>query len=158
MTEVRWLNDEEQKLWRLLLGAIRKVQNHNDRMLQTGHDLTSSEFAVLVSLSESSEQRMRLRDLCANLEWDRSRTSHQVTRMEKRGLVSKSRCMGDGRGTHISLTDEGRRRLIQAAPCHVELVREVIFDSIPPEFVEPLVACLETINSKVEVDGDSSAS
>lgn len=98
--------------------------------LQAPHSLTSAEFAVLVALSEAPDTMLRLRELCAALRWDRSRTSHQVTRMEKRGLVTKSPCEGDGRGVLVRITEEGMSRLTLAAPDHVESVRAVIFDQI----------------------------
>ena len=63
----RWLNDDEQELWRLMLAASRKISRVIDDTLQAESDLSSSEFAVLVSLSEAEEHALRLRDLCAVL-------------------------------------------------------------------------------------------
>ena len=88
-SQTRWLDDEEQELWRLLLGAVRKINRGMDETLKAGGEVSASEFAVLVALSEAPEQRLRLHELCTQLEWDRSRASHQVTRMEKRGLLYK---------------------------------------------------------------------
>ncbi len=128
-----------------MLAATRKVEHHIDNVLQDCHNLTTSEFAVLVSLSESPEQEIRLRDLCASLDWDRSRTSHQVTRMEKRGLVTKQKCAGDARGIIIELTEEGERRLREAAPSHVESVREVVFDCLDEALKEPVGQFMQNI-------------
>ncbi|WP_342319538.1 MarR family winged helix-turn-helix transcriptional regulator [Corynebacterium mayonis] len=137
-TGPRWLNDEEQALWRALLAASRKVNRVVDETLQRGCALSASEFSVLVALSEAQDHQLRLRDLCANLDWDRSRTSHQVTRMQRRGLVSKCKSPGDARGVLVILTDEGQARLRQAAPDHVESVRRVIFDHLSMEDAEAL--------------------
>ncbi|AKK05590.1 transcriptional regulator [Corynebacterium mustelae] len=145
MTTPRWLTDDEQQFWRLMLAAIRKVEHHIENILQDGAGLTTSEFAVLVCLSESPDKEIRLRDLCADLDWDRSRTSHQVTRMEKRGLVTKQRCIGDARGIIIELTEEGERRIREAAPFHVESVREIVFDSLNNELKEPVAEFLQNI-------------
>ena len=82
MTTPRWLSAEEEKLWRLILTATRKVEHHIDNVLQDGHNLTTSEFAVLVSLSDNPEKEVRLRDLSAALDWDRSRTSHRYSHGE----------------------------------------------------------------------------
>ena len=137
-TEARWLNDEEQALWRLILAGMRKIDRVMDDTLQGGSDLSSSEFAVLVTLSEADDHSLRLRALCGSLDWDRSRTSHQITRMERRGLVTKRRSEGDARGVEVSLTEEGTRRLESAAPDHVESVRRIVFDHMTPEQREPL--------------------
>lgn len=138
MTTPRWLTDEEQQLWRLILAATRKMDRTLDETLQADHELTSSEYSVLVSLSEAGDREMRLRDLCIALEWDRSRTSHQITRMDKKGLVSKVKCEGDARGVIVELTPEGERRLKQAVPAHVETVRRLVFDPMGPEQADVL--------------------
>lgn len=127
--EPRWLSDEEQRLWRGLVDATLKVSREIDEELRTDFDLTSAEYAVLVQLSEAEDQCMRLRDLCAQLNWDRSRGSHQVTRMEKRGLVAKGTCPEDARGVTVALTAEGLKRLEDAVPNHVETVRRLVFES-----------------------------
>ena len=124
-TEPRWLNAEEQDLWRDILGTIRKINRGMDEALMVRGDLSVSEFSVLVALSEAPEQQLRLRELCADLDWDRSRTSHQVTRMERRGLVQKMKSVGDARGVVVRITDAGLERLESAAPDHVESVRQL---------------------------------
>lgn len=130
MTTPRWLNDDEQDLWRLILAAIRRLERGMDDVLQRDSDLSSSEFAVLVTLSEAEGCQMRLRDLCLGLEWDRSRASHQITRMERRGLVKKKKCADDARGVVVELQPDGLKRLETAAPAHVESVRRMVFDNL----------------------------
>lgn len=137
-TEPRWLNDEEQALWRLILGSIRKINRGMDETLMERGDLSVSEFAVLVTLSEAEDHAMRLRELCTELNWDRSRTSHQITRMERRGLVEKKKSMGDARGVVVQITEEGLVRLEDSVPDHVESVRRLVFDHMNYGDVEAL--------------------
>lgn len=153
MTTPRWLNDEEQSLWRLLLASSRKLDRCLDETLQAGNDLSTSEFSVLVTLSEAEGPGLRLRDLCAELDWDRSRTSHQITRMERRGLVTKESCEGDARGVIVVLTEEGQRRLGQAAPEHVESVRRLIFDHMTAEQAEVLREFAQSVLAVDNVPG-----
>ena len=40
--------------------------------------------------------------------WERSRLSHQVRRMEARGLVDRVGCKDDRRGAWVGITDAGR--------------------------------------------------
>lgn len=129
-TSPRWLTDDEQALWRLILGGIRHLERGMEDTLQSESGLGASEFAVLVVLSEAERRSLRLRDLCQQLEWDRSRASHQITRMERRGLVVKEKCPDDARGVFVTLTDEGMKRLEAAAPGHVESVRRMVFDHL----------------------------
>lgn len=134
----RWLNDDEQALWRLILGGIRHLEKGMEDVLQNESGIGASEFSVLVVLSEAENRSLRLRDLCQQLEWDRSRASHQITRMEKRGLVVKEKCPDDARGVFVTLTDDGMARLEGAAPGHVESVRRMVFDQLTPEESEVL--------------------
>ena len=137
-SQTRWLDDEEQELWRLLLGAVRKINRGMDDTLKAGGEVSASEFAVLVALSEAPEQHLRLHELCTQLEWDRSRASHQVTRMEKRGLLYKEPDAEDARGINVCVTHAGLEHLRRAAPEHVESVRRMVFDHLQPEDVPAL--------------------
>ena len=137
-SQTRWLDDEEQELWRLLLGAVRKINRGMDETLKAGGEVSASEFAVLVALSEAPEQHLRLHELCTQLEWDRSRASHQVTRMEKRGLLYKEPDAVDARGINVCVTHVGLELLRRAAPEHVESVRRMVFDHLQPEDVPAL--------------------
>lgn len=128
-----WLDEDEHKLWRLIITGFTTISRTIDDRLQAGSDISSPEFSVLVALSEADGQTLRLRELCDELGWDRSRASHQVTRMEKRGLVTKQKCPGDARGVLVTLTGEGMSRLKDAAPDHVETVRRLIFDHLDDE-------------------------
>ncbi|AKE41668.1 transcriptional regulator, MarR family protein [Corynebacterium kutscheri] len=145
MTTARWLSEEEQSLWRMILGVMRKIERDLDETLQQQSGITSSEYAVLVTLSESENDTARLRELCDSLDWDRSRVSHQVTRMERRGYVTKNKCDGDARGVNVQMTEEGRKRLMSAAPEHVETVRQLIFDHITEDQIEQLKPFFESI-------------
>ena len=137
-SQTRWLDDEEQELWRLLLGAVRKINRGMDETLKAGGEVSASEFAVLVALSEAPEQHLRLHELCTQLEWDRSRASHQVTRREKRGLLYKEPDAVDARGINVCVTHVGIEHLRRAAPEHVESVRRMVFDHLQPEDVPAL--------------------
>src|SRR5690625_4426487 len=102
----RGLDDDDKELWQIILAAIRKLDRGMENTLQAGGELSMPEFAVLATLSDAQDNQMRLRELCNYLEWDRSRTSHQVTRMERRGLVTKCKSEGDARGVMVKLTED----------------------------------------------------
>ena len=120
--DIRWLTGSEQELWRQLLASIRKINRGMEETLLACSDISAAEFSVLVSLSEAPEHTLRLRELCTELEWDRSRASHQITRMEKRGLVRKEKCAGDARGVEVVMTRPAesalrRRYRSMLSPC-----------------------------------------
>lgn len=133
MQDIQWLTEEEQGLWRSILDAERAMDRAIDLQLQESHDISTADFSILVNLSEAEGHVMRMRALCDALEWDRSRMSHQITRMERRGLVTKQRCEWDSRGIDVSLTDRGLAVIQKAAPSHVALVRRIVFDVLGEE-------------------------
>ena len=91
------------------------------------------DFEVLVHLTDNAEGRIRVTDLARLLQWERSRVSHHVTRMERRRLVQRVECADDGRGAFILITPQGRAAIEQAAPGHVTAVRRLVFDALSPE-------------------------
>ena len=149
--EPRWLNEKEQAFWRLLLDTVRKLDLVVEASLLDSADLSSPEFSVLVTLSEADNHCLRLRDLCTELTWDRSRASHQITRMERRGLVTKEKSPGDGRGVVVRLTDLGMERLKAAVPDHVETVRRVVFDDLDYDDIPVIRGFFEGSMSSDEV-------
>ena len=85
---------------------------------------------MLVQLSEAPEHRLRPFQICEALNWEQSRLSHQLTRMERRGLVARQECKADGRGAFIELTAAGADAIGAAAPRHVAAVRRLVFDRL----------------------------
>ncbi|WAL63260.1 MarR family transcriptional regulator [Amycolatopsis cynarae] len=128
MAPARWLDEQEARLWRAHLGLGRELQRAFERQLERDAGLTAAEYAVLVPLSEAPEGLLRMRELGRIAGWDRSRLSHQVRRMEKRGLVAREECEEDARGAMVRLTGQGRAAIEAAAPEHVETVRRYFFD------------------------------
>ncbi|HKS49157.1 MAG TPA: MarR family transcriptional regulator [Amycolatopsis sp.] len=108
MATPRWLDDRETRLWRAHLELGRELQKAFESQLSRDARLSGAEYALLVPLSEAADGVVRMRDLCRAVGWDRSRLSHQVRRMEKRGLVMRAECPEDARGAMARLTEAGR--------------------------------------------------
>jgi DNA-binding MarR family transcriptional regulator len=145
MTGTRWLNDQEQRMWRGFQGMWRNLDRAVERDLMEGAALSAADFSVLVPLSEAPDRQLRAGELGRFLDWDRSRLSHQIRRMEQRGLLTRSSCPTDARGTFIELTDRGWKLLQRAAPGHVQAVRANFFDVL----TSADIAALEDISRRV---------
>ncbi len=124
----RWLTDEEQRAWRAFLALDQQLFAHLARSLQRDSDLSAADYEVLVQLSEAPDDQRRVFELSDELQWEKSRLSHQLTRMQRRGLVERHACATDGRGAHIRLTPHGRAAIEAAAPAHVAELRAVFID------------------------------
>lgn len=139
VAEPRWLDEREARLWRAFHDMRRNLDAVIDRQLSDA-GVSTADYQLLVPLSEATGDELRARDLGREVGWDRSRLSHQLRRMEERGLVRRRDCPTDARGTIIELTEAGRRALELAAPGHVETVRHAFIDLLSSEEVDTLTA------------------
>jgi DNA-binding MarR family transcriptional regulator len=120
--ETRWLDEREARVWRGIIGVQQRLSAVLERRLTRDGGLSGAEYTLLVPLSEAPDGLLRARDLGRLVGWERSRISHQVSRMEKRGLVTREECGDDARGSMVRLTDAGRAAIVAAAPAHVAAV------------------------------------
>ncbi len=127
-TEVNWLDEEQQHSWRAYIMGTELLQHQLDRELREEHDLSFSEYEILVRLSETDDGRMRMALLADAMSHSRSRVTHTIARMEKSELVQRAAAQSDGRGVEAVMTDTGRRKLVEAAPTHVRGVRAHLVD------------------------------
>ncbi|MFN0090771.1 MAG: MarR family winged helix-turn-helix transcriptional regulator [Acidimicrobiales bacterium] len=134
----RWLDEREDRAWRGFLQMRTELVGRLARQLVRDCGLTEAEYQILVAVSEAPGRRIRSRDLCRALDWERSRLSHQITRMEQRGAVGRAPCEGDARGFDVVLTADGLAAIEAAAPLHLQAVRHCFADILTPEQLDVL--------------------
>jgi DNA-binding MarR family transcriptional regulator len=147
----RWLDDTEQAVWRQYLSVMRLLPDMLSASLVRSHDLTLIDYEVLARLSEAPLRRMRMTELAEGALLSKSRLSHQISRMERDGLVRREPCETDGRGFFAVLTDAGWEKLLGAVPQHVADVRRNFVDPLDREQLVALGDALDTI-AKVLVE------
>ncbi|MDI3417218.1 MarR family winged helix-turn-helix transcriptional regulator [Streptomyces luteolus] len=143
-TATPWLTEAEQRAWRTHLEVNRLLTYQLERDLQP-FGLTMNDYEILVNLSESEDQRMRMSDLATATLQSKSRLSHQITRMENAGFVRRANCESDRRGLYAVLTDQGMETMRKVAPHHVESVRRHFIDMMDPDALQQLRATLTPI-------------
>ena len=129
-TEPRWLDAEERQAWLALAGVLIRLPAALDAQLRRDAGITHFEYQVLARLSEAPERTLRMSVLAVQAEGSLPRLSQVVTRMEQRGWVRRTPDPADGRYTLAILTEDGRAKVIEAAPGHVEEVRRLVFDPL----------------------------
>ena len=134
----RWLTEEEQRAWRGLLRMTSQLNARMNRQLVQEHGVSLADYEVLVVLSEAPEGRRRVFEIADALAWEQSRVSHQLARMQRRGLIGRQDCPSDARGAFAVITAAGRAAIERAAPAHVEQVRQLVFDELSHEQVSAL--------------------
>jgi DNA-binding MarR family transcriptional regulator len=150
----RWLSPDEQQTWRATVNLSQLLLRQLDRDLNV-HGLSGHDYEILVNLSEAPDNRLRMTDLADATSQSRSRLSHQISRMEARGLVRRDECEGDKRGTFAVLTRDGMATIERVAPDHVENVRRHFIDRLTPrqldevrETFQPIVDYLHKIRDR----------
>ncbi|SEG34124.1 transcriptional regulator, MarR family [Actinacidiphila yanglinensis] len=138
MSSMKWLTEDEQATWRAFLHATTLLEDHLDRQLQRDAGMPHMYYALLSTLSETPQRRMRMTELAEQTKITRSRLSHAVARLEGNGWLRRESCPSDRRGQIAVLTDAGYEELVRTAPGHVSAVRAAIFDRLTQEQVEQL--------------------
>jgi DNA-binding MarR family transcriptional regulator len=145
VAEPRWLDERQQQVWQAYLHLNQHLFAVLEQQLVRDAGLSGSDYKVLHPLSEAPGGVLRARELGTELGWDRSRLSHHITRMEKRGLVVRQECSEDARGLMVRLTDAGRKAIEGAAPEHAENVQRHFFDLVSDEELETLAAVFDRL-------------
>jgi DNA-binding MarR family transcriptional regulator len=114
------LTEQEQRLWHAWKIAADTVRQRVAEDIKAGSGLSDQDFSIVTRLVELGDGALRQNELSASLQWDRTRLSHQLTRMENRGLVTRSAVDG---GVLVRITDEGTRLVHMARPIHTDAVR-----------------------------------
>ena len=154
MSTTRWLDDEEQKAWRAWIDLNSQLNARLNREMQASSGLSIADYEILVALTDHdvADCSLRMFELGERLQWEKSRVSKQISRMEARGLVVRRHCADDRRGAFVDLTEEGMAAIAAAAPGHVELVRELFFDGLDPEQVATLTRFATTVLGRLAAD------
>jgi DNA-binding MarR family transcriptional regulator len=152
VADVRWLDEREARAWRALQSMQMRLQAALGRQLTEESELSLPDYAVLVSLTDRPDGRLRLFELGHELGWEKSRLSHHVARMVGRGLVKKETCDSDRRGAIVVATRKGRKAIEAAAPGHVAEVRRLVVDRLSADELDAIANAAQTILAALETE------
>lgn len=156
-TEVQWLSELEQDAWQAIRLLGQPVYSALNSDLFNKMKLTMADYQVMVTLARSETRSLHMQDLLEYTEWSKSRLSHQVRRMEERGLVARSACLDDKRSIVIELSDYGYSKLVEAAPQHVSAVRRLIIDRISEEEMRSLISIAQSVRMGIAEESSPAA-
>lgn len=128
---------------------VRLTERLN-RELARKTGLSEADYEILAALTETPDESVRALALRCGLEWEKSRLSHQLRRMEARGLVIREECVEDNRGSVIQVTDAGRTLAAEAKRHYEQAVQQYVTDVLSPEQLAALGSIAKTILSQLE--------
>ena len=128
MTLPKPLTQRELRLWHAWERFSETV------LSQVGHDVTeatglsAADYGVLSRLVDLGNGQLRQRELALAMGWDKSRISHQLTRMQGRKLLTRSKTPEEG--SRVVITAAGRRAIDRARPVHALAVRRHLIERL----------------------------
>jgi DNA-binding MarR family transcriptional regulator len=149
-----WLDAEEERAWRGFHALRTQLLGRLNRSLLEESGLSGADFEVLVAVSEAPGKRLRAVELGRALGWEKSRLSHQVTRMESRDLVRREGCKDGSRGAEVVLTALGRRMIKDAAPTQLAEIRANFIDLLTPAQLRTLAEIADVVVTHLEAQPD----
>ncbi|WP_018658292.1 MarR family winged helix-turn-helix transcriptional regulator [Actinomadura flavalba] len=147
----------EMAAWHAHTTAHAHLAAHLARDLAARTGLSEADHVVLDALLDEPDGRMRALRLRWALQWEKSRLSHQVARMAKRGLLVRESCPEDGRGWDIALTEPGREAARRARHVREEAVRTLVLDTLGPERLAGLAATAALLTRALTAAADADA-
>lgn len=151
------LNDDEELVWRSLMRLVFTLRPALSEDLERSCGLSSTEYSVLMHLSEAPDRQLRVSEVADRTSLSSSRISRVLDQMGRAGLVERRPGSGDARNTYAALTRAGLAALRRAWPHHLRSVRSRAFDHLTPEETRVLGPILQRLVQAGENPASSSA-
>ena len=149
----RRMTSEELAIWRSLLDTTADLRRILGSELHET-SLSPGDYQVLLALTEAPGRQLRSTELAAAIDWERSRLSHHLGRMERRGLISRRDCTEDGRGAEVGLTASGAHIFRGATAPHLRSIKRHFADALTPEQFRALADVLQTLRRHLDRRGE----
>ncbi|MFE6104959.1 MarR family winged helix-turn-helix transcriptional regulator [Streptomyces laurentii] len=136
--------------WGALSLLHGKIEAHIERALQSGHDLSVREYALLDVLSRQHDGpggHLQMRQVADAVVLSQSATTRLVSRLEDRGILSRYLCPTDRRGIYTDVTDTGLDLLQEARPTNDTALREALDQAAANPELTSLVKAVKAVKS-----------
>jgi DNA-binding MarR family transcriptional regulator len=116
-----------------------------DTELAAEHELTVSEFEVLLLLSRADQRSMRRIDLANEVRLSPSGITRMLDRLGANGFVDKRACEADARVSYAVLTDEGLERFREVIPGHYAAIERLLASRLSDQELDQLAELLDRL-------------
>ena len=136
---------ENQLCFRLYTASRLITQAYHP--LLSAHRITYPQYLVLLVLWEKDAQPVN--DIAKRLFLETNTVTPLLQRMEKEGIISRSRGREDARQIIVSLTPKGEQLQTDLSDVPFEVGKSVMCDSINPQTVPDLYRMLDEMIDKL---------
>lgn len=144
------LTPQQAAAWASYQRMRARLTGRLGRDLASATGLSEADYEILMVLIASPNESMRALALRCGLAWEKSRLSHQLQRMEQRGLLTREQCAEDSRSTLIRITPQGRALAAQAQRHYDQAVRQYVMGVLSADQVEALGEIAEAVLAQLE--------
>jgi DNA-binding MarR family transcriptional regulator len=145
----------ELEAWVRFVRAHATVLRQLNAELVSTHDLTVSDFEVLLQLAQAPDRVLRRVDLAERVLLTPSGITRLLEGLERAGLVERAQCASDRRVVYAKLTDAGEERVHAAGVTHRAGVRALFAERYSPEELAALSALLTRLPGADTDDDDT---
>jgi DNA-binding MarR family transcriptional regulator len=124
------LSADQRAAWLGFLDFHNRVVKELDEELEREHGLSLSTYSVLATLVKSPDGRLRMSELADTVLISRPGMTRLIERLERDGLVERSRSETDSRQVYAQITERGLERLGDASKTHFQGVRTRFLDQL----------------------------
>lgn len=143
---------EQLRVWRDYIETAEALRTRLAGRLQAETSLSSGDYQVLLALSEAGQRTLRSSALASQIGWERSRLSHHLGRMEKRGLVQRITCADDVHGIDVTMTGQGAETFHAATVPHLRAVRELFADALTDQQLTQVAETTAVLRQHLDLD------
>lgn len=140
---------DQLRAWRAFIETSELLKSVIAAQLQAESELSLGDYGVMLALFEHPNRCMRSSQLADHINWERSRLSHHLGRMERRGLVTRETAVDDSRGAVIALTDLGARLFRKASPSHLHSIYDAFVAALTDEQLRAVEGAMLSIQAHV---------
>ena len=139
-------DDAELGAWRAFIQAHARLLRRLDEELQAAHGLSLAEYDALLQLVITPDRRLRMSALAERVLLSRSGITRLVDRLVTDGMVERSACPTDARGSMAAITALGVSRLRAASRTHLDGVRRYFLDVVSADDQAVIQRSLERVS------------
>ena len=145
-----YMTPTELRTWTTFLDAGRLLEEILARHVSQDHDMTHSDYEVLVRL-DGAGGRMRMSVLAEQVVSSAQKLTHTANRLERRGWIAREPVDSDGRGLTAVLLPPGQAALAAAAGEHADLIKQFLLDNLSADEQAALTELMSRLSGHMRV-------
>lgn len=109
--------------------------------------LSEAEYQVFIGIHSSPDGAIRPTDLAEKIGWEHGRLSHQIARMQSKGLLDRKQCPIDARSCYIGMTKKGQALIDKAIPLQLGEVKRLFGAALTNDQLRALIDISDAITA-----------